>query len=209
MTCLIISGGQFCELPAGIEYDYVIACDHGYNHAKQLNITPDLIIGDFDSYIGTIDEATDISIEKHPVMKDDSDTMLAIKHALSKGYNNIIIICAMGGRFDHSYANIQSMAYVANHGGTCTLYADKDIMQVLSGPNTISINKKTSYSLSLFSVTDTCTDLCISGSSYDVKNVELTNTFPLGLSNHIEAESAQISIGSGILLIVQSFIPDK
>lgn len=209
MTCLIISGGQFCQLPSDISYDYVIACDHGYNHAKKLNIIPDLIVGDFDSYDGDIDSVRNITIQKHPVMKDDSDTMLAIKYALEHGYTDIIIVCAMGGRFDHSIANVQSMAYVASHGGKCTILAENDILQTITGPATITIPKISNYSLSLFSLSDKCDNLCIQGSSYDVDNVSLDNCFPLGLSNHIEAEQVQISIQSGILLIIQSYIPDS
>ena len=48
-TCLIISGGDFSPIPGKIEYDYVIACDHGYDHARNLKIKTDLIVGDFDS----------------------------------------------------------------------------------------------------------------------------------------------------------------
>ena len=48
-TCLIISGGEFNALPSDLQFDYVIACDHGFDHAKKLGINPDILIGDFDS----------------------------------------------------------------------------------------------------------------------------------------------------------------
>ena len=49
-TCLIITGGDYNDLPNGLSYDRVIACDLGFEHAKKMNITPDVVLGDFDSY---------------------------------------------------------------------------------------------------------------------------------------------------------------
>ena len=82
-TCLIISGGEFAPLPLDLKYDYVIACDHGYDYAIRLGITPDLIIGDFDSCDTDVTSINEIPVETFPVAKDDTDTMLAVKCAIS------------------------------------------------------------------------------------------------------------------------------
>lgn len=204
-TCLIISGGDFAPLPESLEYDYVIACDHGYDHALKLGIVPNLILGDFDSCNFDKESVTDIPIETYPVCKDDTDTMLAIKKALALGYRNIVIICALGSRFDHSLANIQSMAYVAEHGGTCELFGKGEQLKTLSG-GSVKLPYKENYSLSLFSLTDKCEGLTISGSGYDCENVTLTNTFPLGVSNKWKEDVVTVSVKSGILLTVESYM---
>ena len=129
-TCLIISGGEFSPIAEHIEYDYVIACDMGYEHSKRLGIKPDLLMGDFDS----IRDASspfpeDISLMSYPKEKDDTDTMLAVKCALDKGFRHLIIICGLGGRMDHSIANIQTMAYAAKKGALCELYSEKEYIR--------------------------------------------------------------------------------
>ena len=202
-TCLIISGGDFAPLPGSLEYDFVIACDHGYDHALKLSIVPNLILGDFDSCDFDKESVTDIPIETYPVCKDDTDKMLAIKKALSLGYQNIVIICALGSRFDHSLANIQSMAYVAEHGGTCELFGKGEHLRTLCN-GSIELQKKENCSLSLFSLTDKCEGVSIKGSAYDCENVILTNTFPLGVSNKWKEDVVTVSVKSGILLTVES-----
>lgn len=204
-TCLIISGGDFAPLAESLEYDYVIACDHGYDHALKLGIVPNLILGDFDSCAFDKESVTDIPIETHPVCKDDTDTMLAIKKALALGYRNIVIICALGSRFDHSLANIQSMAYVAEHGGTCELFGEGEQLKTLSC-GSVKLPYKENYSLSLFSLTDKCEGVSISGSEYDCEDVTLTNTFPLGVSNKWKEDFVTVSVKSGILLTVESYM---
>jgi len=204
-TCLIISGGEYHPLPENLKYDFVIAPDHGYDYAMKMGIKPDLILGDFDSNSYDVSSVKDIPVEKFPVCKDDTDTMLSIKKALSLGYEHIIIACALGARFDHSYANIQSMAYVAEHGGVCELLGIGEYLRTLCN-DSASLPKRTDYSLSLFSLTDRCEGVSINGSEYDCENVTLTNTFPLGVSNKWKADVVTVSVASGILLIVESLM---
>ncbi len=203
-SCLIVSGGDFCSLPTTIKYDYVIACDKGLSYAKQLNITPDLILGDFDSYADSLDSSME-NVLVYPVQKDDSDTMLAIKEAIKRGFEHLIIICALGGRLDHTIANIQSMAYAASHNTVCEIYSDHEQLISFTGPE-ITIPAKEGYSFSLFALSDKCENLSIQGSAYDVDNVTLNNSFPLGLSNYWKEENIRLQMSSGILLIVMSSV---
>lgn len=206
-TCMIISGGDFSPLPENVQFDYCIACDKGYEYAKKMGIKPDVIIGDFDSYDGTIKlDCGDIPVLTFPIEKDDTDTMLAIKHALSEGYDRIIIACALGGRLDHTLANVQSMAYGAVHGAVCELYSDSEYMRTLNSETeqSIVLGHRQNSSLSLFAISDKCSGLSISGAKYNADNVELTNTFPLGVSNTWGKGDVTVSIESGLLLIVES-----
>lgn len=205
-TALIISGGDFCHLPKETEYDYVIACDSGAEYALKLGITPDIIMGDFDSFKGDIHSRfKEIPIETFPVMKDDTDTMLAIKHALVKGYSHILITCALGGRMDHLLSNIQSLAYIAEKGGSGEIISESDHLRTVSAnEGTITLSKHEGYSLSLYSLSDKCTGLTIKGALYNVEDIELTNTFPLGHGNSFVNDTVEITIKSGILLIAES-----
>lgn len=203
-TCLIISGGEFSPIAEHIEYDYVIACDMGYEHSKRLGIKPDLLMGDFDS----IRDASspfpeDISLMSYPKEKDDTDTMLAVKCSLDKGFRHLIIICGLGGRMDHSIANIQTMAYAAKKGALCELYSEKEYIRTFSGGK-LALPKREGYSLSLFSLTDECSNLSIKGSKYETDSISLHNIFPLGVSNSWASDSVEITMDEGILLIIES-----
>ena len=118
-TALIVSGGDFSSPDLDLKYDILIACDKGYGYAKNMRLTPDVVIGDFDSFTGVIDP--DIKVLRYPIEKDDTDTMLAVKYALNEGCDRIVICSALGGRMDHTIANIQSMAYAASHGALCEI----------------------------------------------------------------------------------------
>lgn len=199
---LIISGGDYSPLPEEIEYDIIIACDKGYSYAERMGLTPDLVLGDFDSLINPeIDKS--IPVLTFPVEKDDTDTMLAVKYALEHDYKDITLTCALGRRMDHTLANIQTLHYVASKGGKCRLIASGENMQTHL-PGSIKLARKPQSSLSLFALTQVCKGLTIKGAKYDVDSVDLTNSFPLGVSNSWKENLVTISLEEGILLIVES-----
>lgn len=205
-TCIIILGGEFSLPPNTINSDYIIACDSGYTNALKLGLVPDLLIGDFDSYKGNINDIPQsIEILKFNPIKDDTDCMLAVRHAISKGYKHIVFLCALGGRMDHILGNIQSMSFVATHDIKVELFSKNEYMTILTS-GMLKIPYKEGYSLSLFSLSDTCNGVSINGSKYDVDNFTLTSTFPIGYGNAYNEKTVTISLNRGILLIVQSLI---
>lgn len=201
-TALIISGGDFSSLPVFFKFDICIACDKGYVYAERLGIRPDIIIGDFDSASKPLNE--DIPIICYPKEKDDTDTMLAIKYALEQKFEHIVICCGLGKRLDHTLANLQSLAYIAKEGGIGELISDTEHVRTLSGNTSLILPRKAGYSLSLFSVTDNCEGISISGAEYNITDATVSNTFPIGCSNGWAEENVTISMQKGILLIIES-----
>lgn len=207
-TALIITGGEFFDYIPTPPADLIIACDKGCEYAKRLGLTPQLIIGDFDSLSTPAEDYfPEAEVMTYPVMKDDTDTMLAIKYALANGCDRLIITCGLGGRMDHLISNLQSLHYIAAHGATGELYGNGEHLQTLSasdGP--LTLQEKAGYSLSLFSLTDKCEGLTITGAKYSVKDVTLTSHFPLGHGNSFVEKEVTISLRSGILLLVESLL---
>ncbi len=200
-TCLIISGGEFSELPDDFRCPtYVIACDRGWQYAIRLGLTPDLILGDFDS--SPLPD-TEIPIVKVPTQKDDTDTMLAARKALELGFLDIAICCAFGGRLDHTFANIQTAAFLAARGAKTRLFG-KDTEGLVFADGEMAVPRKDGWSLSLFSLSDKCEGVSIRGTKYEVEDIALTNAFPLGVSNVWSAENAEIAVKTGILLVLSS-----
>lgn len=198
--CLIISGGEFSPVEDYTDSDYIIACDKGYEYAVRCGITPDLTLGDFDSYSG---EVKNCEVHRCKPEKDDTDTMLAIKEALKMGYKHLSLRCALGGRMDHLVANLQSIAYVANEGGVLDITDSNNVMYNLL-PGVHHLKRREGYSLSFFSLSERCEDLSLKGVKYELHNGELTSSFPLGVSNEWTAEEAEVSFKAGILLVIMS-----
>ena len=199
--CLIVSGGDYCEIPAEFrDADFVIACDRGWKFAESLDLIPDLIVGDFDS--SPMPE-NGIPVKILPVLKDDTDTMYAVRTALNRGYRNIAIGCAFGGRLDHALANLQSAAFAVSHGGRCRLIGADTEALVFTAAREV-FPRRDGWSLSLLSLSDECRGVTVRGTKFEGENLTLTNSFPLGVSNVWAAEEAVVSVESGTLMVIQS-----
>lgn len=198
-NCLIISGGEYSELPDDIpEPDHVIACDRGWKYARILGYTPDLIVGDFDS---SEMPPEDMSICCLPVEKDDTDTMHAARIALKEGCRSAVICCAFGGRLDHTLANIQTGAYLASEGVETMLVGTGSRAVILAGGERV-IPRKDGWSLSVLSMSDVSSGVTIKGTKYECEDIEMTGTYPLGVSNTWASEEARISVKEGMLMII-------
>ena len=197
MTALIISGGDYSPVP-DLSWDYAIACDRGYLHAKKMGICPDLILGDFDS--APVPDGT-VPVEQHPVRKDDTDTMLAVRKALSLGYTDLVIAYAFGGRLDHAYANIQAGAFAAELGAVVRL-CGIDTEAWVFCDRTLEFPRRTGYTFSVFSVSDSCS-VAISGAEYECDNLLILNNYPIGISNEWKADRIAVSADGGVLLVME------
>jgi len=201
--CIIISGGERSEITGINEGDFIIACDRGYEYAVNAHIVPDLAVGDFDSFSGKIEPGT--VIREYPSEKDDTDTMIAVRYAVEHGFEEIAMFCALGGRLDHTYANLQAAAYAAKNGLMVTVYDSSTIIYTVHN-GSLRLPKRDGYSVSLFSYTDRCENVSTKGLKYPLNEAVLTNTFPIGVSNEWNDENAEVSVGSGILLVMLSRI---
>ena len=178
--------------------DRILCADGGWKLARALGATPELVIGDFDS----AEPPASGAVERHPVMKDDTDTMLCVKRGLREGCERFWIVGGFGGRFDHTMANVQSLAYAAARGasagmadGFCRAFALRNgAMRLARRPG----------KLSLFSLSDRCRGVTLRGALYPLEDAELTGDFPLGVSNEYAADEVEISVADGTLLIVQT-----
>ena len=211
--CVIISAGSFPEVEIDLqEGDFCIAADAGFGYAQRLGILPDLIVGDFDSAkvappevlsgIKEIAERDPERIVQLEVMKDDTDTLKAVRIGLSKGYRKFFLYGALGGnRFDHSLANIQTLTFI-RHQGARGYIMDKDSMLFIAENETIRFRKGETGYLSVFCLSDVSRGVSLKGLMYNMEDGTLTNDFPLGVSNEfIAGEEAEISVKEGTLLI--------
>lgn len=199
--CLIVGGCGISNLKwlnsVAREYDFIIAADSGYKTLKEANVKIDIAIGDFDS-LGYV--PNDVKIHKLNIEKDDTDTMSAVRYALNNGAKEIVLLGGIGGRLDHTIANLQTLSFIVSNGATGRLIDESNEITALS-PGKYEFAKRQGYSLSTFSMTDKVTGLCENGVKYPLDNAVLTNKFPLGVSNETIEDSAVISFKSGMLFV--------
>lgn len=133
-TCYIVGAGDFTPRGfAPVPGDLVLAADGGYRALYSLGYTPDLLLGDFDS-LGDLPLPPDLPVLRFPARKDDTDTGLALRHGLDRGFRDFALYGCAGGRVDHLLANLQSMARVSRLGATIRLAAPEYDAWALTGP---------------------------------------------------------------------------
>lgn len=203
MLCHIFAGGvisdlSFIEIHKG---DAVICADSGYKYAAELGVTPDIIVGDFDSYIGKLPD--NIELHRSIPEKDDTDTMLALRLAIERGADSVRIYGCFGGRIDHTLANIQTLKYACGHGCYAEL-CDFDNVIILQEAAEREYLRRDGWYFSVFAYSEKLHVAELSGVKYPLFDAEITNAFPLGVSNEIIAERAVLRIEKGTALVVYS-----
>lgn len=212
-NCILIGAGDLTisEIPVG-ENDLCIAVDGGYEYCKLLEITPDYILGDFDSIsekeaegVAEIAKAEEDKVIVLPVEKDDTDMLAAIKLGLSEGHQSFRIYGGMGGRIEHTIANIQCLLYLKEHNAVGYLM-DGTGMILVAKEEEISFQDSLEGYMSLFSMDDKAT-VSIENMKYLLQEQEITNSFPIGISNEfILGEKGKITVHKGAVVIIVSWV---
>lgn len=204
MRCVIISGSPetnpiFVKQAVNPD-DYVICADRGYEFARLADIEPNLIVGDFDSCKEKISASCEIvKLKPH---KDDTDTIHSIDLAFEKGFTDFLLLGALGGRTDHTFANITALLYIADKGGRGVLLSEKERIELLiKGEYFYEEYGGKTFSLFPFG----CKSVCVSykGVEYPLERYTLKSSVPLGISNVFISEKSEIKIydGNAILII--------
>lgn len=204
-TCYIFGAGEQSNGEIQLAaHDLVIAADGGYDYLQKLGLRADIVMGDFDSVKS--DFNLPANAIRFPKEKDDTDMMLAIKLGLEKGYRNFAIYGGLGGRLDHTLANVQALTFLSREGARGTLYHKSYALQVITD-DTISFSKNAPYNhpgvlCSVFSLSDVSVNVTIQGMKYEVSDVNLTSSFPLGASNEFTGKKAFIHVKKGTIAVL-------
>ena len=208
--CVIVSAGElrdYARTRGGLrEGDFFVLCDGGLAHADGLDIKPDLVVGDFDSCdAGVLAKWQDsCEIVQLPREKDDTDTLFAVKLALEKGFDDFLLLGAMGGRFDHALGNVSILLYLQGLGKKALLVDDYSVMQI-AGSEPLLIEDSCSY-FSVLTVAGDVSGVNIKNAKYPLENASLSSDFQLGISNEVlPGKVAQVSVEHGRVLVVTVF----
>lgn len=180
--------------------DFKIFCDSGLRHADPLSVTPDLIVGDFDSH-----EKPDLPVETIvlPCEKDDTDTVYAAKEALKRGFSEFLLIGTIGGRIDHTLGNLSILLMLHEQGKNALMLDDYSEITV-AGKETSFVDGSFSY-FSLLCISENAKGVNIVNAKYPLNDAEITCNYPYGISNEpLPGKMAEITVSEGRLLLVRS-----
>lgn len=183
-----------------------IAADGGYEQMKGCGISPDVLLGDFDSLADKTDFPEKTEIIKYPIEKDDTDTLLAVKEAIKRGCDEITLYGALGGeRFDHSIATLQTLTYAARSGVKITAVGEsggKPYFVTAVKDSQIEFPPDYEGTLSVMCADGHCQGVTVENAKYCTENAVMTPSFPIGVSNSfIKGKSARISVKKGTLWV--------
>lgn len=197
--CFIFGALPVADLPIKPdEDDYVIAADKGYDVALSLGLTPDLVVGDFDSRGAAPDVENLVLLQ---VRKDDTDVGHAVELGFEKGCTDFVVYGAVGGLLDHTFANIVIAHDIAVRGGTPLFIGDEYSFTVIhNGEKQFPARKD--GRISVFALGKTARGVSIEGLSYELCDYTLPCTSHIGVSNSFIGKPSCISVTDGDLLIV-------
>ena len=196
--CVIFCAGGFRGLLEPLKADdYVIAADGGLAHTEGLGIRPNEVLGDFDSLGYTPENAA-----VFPVEKDDTDAMLAVRRGLELGYREFLLYGALDGpRLDHTLANLQVLAFLAQRGAVGYLVGNTHIVTLVQ-KGSLSFSADAEGVVSVFSLGEKAEGVTLTGLQYSLENGTICPDFPLGVSNHFVGKEARIQVESGSLWVL-------
>lgn len=198
-TCLLVGGGDFFAEGFKPEKDnLIIAVDAGYQRLTELEITPDLVVGDFDS-LGFVPDHP--NTETHPSVKDDTDTMLAAEKGIEAGCDRFLIYGGTGGRIAHTFGNIQILSFLASKN-KLGFIIDKDYTVTAARNCTLRFDENASGYISVLPWgSESCT-VTLRGLKYELECAPLPCDRPLGISNEFTGKAAEITVHDGTAVII-------
>ncbi len=210
---LLIAGGSLDrefgkKFADSQKFDLVIAVDSGLGSALELGLSIDAAVGDFDSAdAGSLKEGharKGISWEIHKPEKDETDTELAVTKALEAGCTEIVLLGALGGRFDHALGNVHLLYYAAVKGARAYIVDPQNRITVLLEGREFRKEEVWGKYISFLPLTMEVKGITLKGFKYPLTDRDIQIGPCLCLSNELAEERGTISFREGALICVES-----
>lgn len=211
MRAVVFVNGDIADYGAVTRWlrddDYRIAADGGARHMEALGLSPDVIVGDLDSIddvlLARLREEGAV-VERHPAAKDATDLELAIARAVKDGAKEVLLIGALGGRLDQTLANLLILARQDESVPLAVAEGDQ-LARVLRGPQLLTLTGPIGGYVSAVALSEEATGITYRGLEYPLENATLRLGSTRGVSNMLASSPAQISVETGILLVIQQY----
>jgi thiamine pyrophosphokinase len=206
----VLASGPAVDIDIALRYaapaDVVIAADGGTVLANRLGITPSLIIGDLDSTPAElVNKCTDLGTEVRRYDHDtkwETDTELALLAALDYSPKSIFLLGGIGGRLDHSLANVLLLTHPQ--------FVSLDL-HILDGSNELFLAKPKKWNkikgdtndiVSLLPIGASANAVTTRGLQWPLNGETLVAGKARGVSNRIsDPATAAVRYDAGLLLV--------
>lgn len=181
----------------------IISCDGGMRHTMKLGLTPDYIVGDFDSVSPEVLDyykQKNIELKQVPCRKDETDMELGISHAIELGADDITLIGGIGSRLDHTLANIFQLIRLDKLGIKGRIVNEKNLITLCTSKAEI-FGKKGGL-VSFVPISPEVKGVTTKGLEYPLENAVLFMDSPRGVSNVLKDEYAEYKFENGMALII-------
>ncbi|MGI5988722.1 MAG: thiamine diphosphokinase [Lachnospiraceae bacterium] len=209
MDALVFAGGSVDTDWASVflkkrKYELVICADRGVVHADRLGITPDLLLGDFDSApAGILAKYSKVERISFPPEKDYTDMNLAIVEAMKRGASRIDCLGATGTRLDHTLANIDLLSLGEKNGVSITLYDAHNKISLCSCEYHIKSSEQFGKYVSILPYTyEACVSLY--GMKYPLERGHIRRGESLTVSNEISGSEGLVRADEGTVLVFET-----
>ncbi len=210
MKAVIFAGAKIEDYTFCQEYledrDILICCDGGLHHTKALGLTPDFIVGDFDSVsLEVLDyyKGKNIPIHQFPSRKDETDMQLGIALALEKGATDLVLFGGIGSRFDHTLANAHLLLGLLKKGIRARLVDENNCVELVDRPMTIY--GKVGDLVSTIPLSMMVKGITLTGFEYPLIKRDLAlDDDMVAVSNVLAQEEATIDFTDGYLYVIRS-----
>ena len=183
--------------------DYIICADGGTRHALTLGVKPNLIIGDLDSAESEVLQKfrnDGVSIESFSEDKNETDLELAINRAIGLNPKQIIVVATLGGRLDQTLANITLLSDLRL--STLDIRLDDGVEEIFLCRDQAEVHGRSGDIVSLIPWQGAVSEVQTQHLKWALHKETLYPDKTRGISNEMTGETASVSIGSGLLLIV-------
>lgn len=210
---IIISGGELEEgfvekVLSENEGASIVGVDRGVEYLYHHQIKPNYIVGDFDSIAPEIIKyyktETNVAIREYNPVKDESDTEMAIRIAITIGSAEIYILGATGGRIDHLWANVQSLAIACKFNVKAYILDPQNRIFVTDKPCQLKKSEAYGKYLSVFSLSGEIFDFNIKGTKWPLEHHVLRPTDSLTVSNRFADEIVEIDFIGGMIVVMET-----
>jgi thiamine pyrophosphokinase len=208
MKAVILAGGELSFRP-NIEAlaksaEYIVAADSGLRHAVTLELTPDVIVGDFDSVDSKVlDQYPDVPKKSYSRHKDLLDLEIALGVALERGATRIAVLGALGGRFDQSLAALFIATRFRREGILISLHGQQDVYLLLA-PESQRYTVPEGQRFSLLSLSNKSV-ITLTNAVYPLNEYALEYGVGLGVSNEVKASPLTVNVHEGLAVLVLEY----
>lgn len=210
MKVIIFSNGAYLD-PSFYQNElkkekdtFIIGVDGGANMLRKLKVLPNLVLGDMDSITNDnllyYRENPSVKVESYPIIKDETDTELAIMRAIEMDAEEVILYGGLGNRFDHSLANVYLLSRLMKEGIKARMI--DEVNEIILLDQSANFNFKTGTTISLLPLGGKVEEIETKGFLYPILNKTMETETPYGISNVVNLKDQFIKFKKGMLLLI-------